>query len=173
MLTQFIEGPLLTHSQKDRKRYVTQEPYFVISYCEIELKVYCFVYASFHRAIVFIHEVLQMKSCSSVETSCPKHMQLKRKKRLIFEMKQNFFYIQSLLSTYVLTYEVNNHYFYKHFTESTKECSKNATQTTAPKWHEMFVKTQKIQQLYFRIPFFSKVVINEAIVTYLSTGFHF
>ena len=41
---------------------------------KIELEVYCLVYASFHRAIVFIHEGLQMTSCSSVQTSCPKHM---------------------------------------------------------------------------------------------------
>ena len=40
----------------------------------IELEVYCLVYASFHRATIFIQEGLIITSCSSVQTSRPKHM---------------------------------------------------------------------------------------------------
>ena len=52
-------------------------------------------------------------------------------------------YMHFSLNSAPCTYELNSQHFYRHFTESTIESLKNATQTTAPKWREMFVKIQK------------------------------
>ena len=68
-------------------------------------------------SIVFIQESLQMTSSSSVQTLCP--YVVEKKKRLIFETKQNFL---EFIMYYVTTYELNSQYFYKHFKKSHKKC---------------------------------------------------